>query len=146
MSTAPMTDERLAEIERQTGEFYSGEEWPDITIRELIAEVKRLRMALGLKDGETLISGENGEFIAQTKTGSRYRANMMQAEMRELERLRSSLPAWHDRPTGPGMWVEEDTRDAWKIETHHMEQPLVVNWEFGRVYGPIPADSTEAGT
>lgn len=54
-------------------------------------------------------------------------------------------PGWHDRPTGPGLWVcvcingilVEDVREQ------NMKWYAVHGWQLGRVFGPIPADSKE---
>lgn len=40
-----MTEIELQDIESQVSEMYSGEEWPDVTIRGLIAEVRRLKQS-----------------------------------------------------------------------------------------------------
>jgi len=40
-----VTEVELQDIEAQVSEMYSGEEWPDITIRGLIAEVRRLKQS-----------------------------------------------------------------------------------------------------
>ena len=40
-----MTEAELQSIEAQVSEMYSGEEWPDITIRGLVAEVRRLKQS-----------------------------------------------------------------------------------------------------
>lgn len=187
MSTEPMSEQRLSEIEaianaatRGPWEAWSsdGKEWnvaaPDgdciahkvcgnlgmdegtddedvarfvaesrTAVPELIDEVRRLRLALGLKDGDTLISGENGEFIADDKCGNRRRVNMLQPEMRELESRRAASPSWHDRPTGPGRWllVTQDGRFSQLIvDADDMGHWADDVWEMGRVFGPIPAD------
>lgn len=51
-------------------------------------EVERLHSAMGLKNGETLASGENESFLVDTPGGDRRRINLMADEYRELERLR----------------------------------------------------------
>ncbi len=47
-------------------------------------------------------------------------------------------PAWHDRPTGPGLWVVGGV--VWDINERTISRTL----PFGRVYGPIPADKETA--
>lgn len=54
----------------------------------------------------------------------------------------ATLPAWHDRPTGPGRFDGKNGR-IYTITDHDWElQPSwLKHWEGGRVYGPIPADT-----
>lgn len=43
-------------------------------------------------------------------------------------------PSWQDRPTGPGLWWNGEvavTAEQWN------------QWDYGRVFGPIPADKGE---
>jgi len=56
--------------------------------RAMLDEIERLRTALGLQDGETLVSGTNGSFLIDTPGGDRRRIGLMIDEYRELERLR----------------------------------------------------------
>lgn len=55
---------------------------------ELAEEVRRLRSALGMKDGEKLVSGENGNYLIETPGGDRRRYGITADEYDELARLR----------------------------------------------------------
>jgi hypothetical protein len=78
-------------------------------------EIGRLRKALGLKDGDRLIEGHDGEYLAETCSGQRYRVNMLHAEMEELQRLRSEIEHLRDHPefdctdaAHPAWWRGQD--------------------------------------
>lgn len=66
--------------------------------------------------------------------------NALTAVRDEIKRLRASSPAWHDRPTGPGLWMTtgDDTATAW--DQSNIERQSRTGWYMGRVFGPIPAD------
>jgi hypothetical protein len=53
-------------------------------------------------------------------------------------------PGWHDRPTGPGEYHAPETRlGQIEITEQYWQQrgDWLSEWPFGRVYGPIPADT-----
>ncbi len=55
-------------------------------------------------------------------------------------------PAWHDRPTGPGLWVctLRDKRRGWAAVKLDAEDLASGAPRFtSRVYGPIPEDGGE---
>ncbi len=51
-------------------------------------------------------------------------------------------PAWHDAPTGPGLWVSADYWTAYEV----FQKDLVPDRanRLGRCYGPIPQPPTDA--
>lgn len=75
---------------------------------------------------------------------ARQCAGDVPALVAELRRLRESSPAWHDRPTGPGLWFAPDNYRQRNLPidefdwTHQSD--MLARWCGGRVFGPIPAD------
>jgi hypothetical protein len=75
----------------------------------------------------------------QDKTARQY----IPLLVREIqERRAASLPAWRDRPTGPGRFDGADGM-VWHVDEAWWEILKDLGWEHGRVFGPIPADSKE---
>jgi len=58
-------------------------------------------------------------------------------ELREIINRINAFPAWHDRPTKPGLWVGEDGFAC-------ILESVPDDWTQGRVFGPIPLDSKGA--
>ena len=63
--------------------------------------------------------------------------SIVSRDARMVARAVLSAPAWHDRPTGEGLWIEiprhGNRRFQWQTSTPE-------HWFGGRVYGPIPRD------
>lgn len=58
-------------------------------------------------------------------------------------RERNAAPGWHDRPTGPGKWMDEwgDTFDVEQQSECDGWDKDSSNRKRGRVVGPIPTDT-----
>ncbi len=79
--------------------------------------------------------------------GRYQRANgVLTKRVEELEAELSQQPAWHDKPTGPGLWVCWFHPRGGKVQMPSVvdlaEEDLDRGAPFytSRVYGPIPAD------
>lgn len=62
----------------------------------------------------------------------------------ELAAALLKSPAWHERPTGPGLWCIESMGELWQVDESDLSRWGVYGWDEGRVYGPIPADKETA--
>jgi hypothetical protein len=59
------------------------------------------------------------------------------------EALAQPSPAWHDAPTGPGVWLCDEGDIVYKWTTHEIIFK-VPDDEGVRWYGPIPKDEGES--
>lgn len=78
------------------------------------------------------------EWIANNARFTAHAFNAVPELIAEVRRLRAA-PAWHDRPTGPGLWMKRSGTVV-MVVPHDMGQRHIEQWPGGRVYGPIPAD------
>lgn len=65
--------------------------------------------------------------------------------LRLAGRIASWVPAWHDRPTGPGLWVcLPDGKSVRQIVTLELDEKDIKRgapFNTPRVYGPIPKEA-----
>ena len=79
----------------------------------------------------------NMRFISESRTA-------LPALIAAYRELVAQSPAWHDRPTCPGLWVIESMGELWPVSESDLQRWQKHGWENGRVHGPIPADKEAA--
>ena len=88
---------------------------------------------------EVFVTDEGHYPEAAERDGDGYKYITTQLWWQAWQAARATDPAWHDKPTGPGLWVFGETGRTIRFNACDIDQLLDGQ---GRWYGPIPEIKT----
>lgn len=83
----------------------------------------------------------DGTFLAVDEA-NRVMVDTINQQAAEIERLKASAPAWHDKPTCEGVWLRDMDAYDIKLWCGTLSYHLFDDWyeANSRWYGPIPEE------